>query len=322
MMLNLPATPPEADTARSPKPHATAAEPGNPEESGHPFALLLAADSLVMIPPESPAPVSPEDAEAFAALLAEPQDGKILPPVGELLPPGQFIRAPAPGDANAAVPGTESLNRMLGMLRMLQGNAGVEGEEGLLPRPELKVAELTESSRLAGTLSATLQTAQVTAPPAMPALSAATPTAAAAPPSLPIAVAPGRADWSDAVGQRVLWMVANKSQVAELRLNPPELGPVEVKVRTDEDGVRLSFAAGNAAVREALEAAAPRLREMFLAEGLRLENMDIGQQHAGAGREGEPDAAGVAGSDAGEDDAEQGVHAAAGQRLGLVDCFV
>lgn len=296
MMLNLPATPPEADTARSPKPHGTAAEPGNPEEAGHPFALLL----------------------------AEPHHGKILPPVGELLPPGQFIRGPAAGGADTAAPEAESLSRMLGMLRMLQGNVGVGvgGEDGLLPRPALKVMELTESSRLPGVLSATQQTAQIAASPATPALSAAAPIASTAPPSLPIAVAPGRADWSEAVGQRVLWMVANKSQVAELRLNPPELGPVEVKVRRDEDGVRLSFAAGNAAVREALEAAAPRLREMFLAEGLRLENMDIGQQHAGAGREGEPDAAGIAGNDAGEDDAEQGVHAAAGQRLGLVDCFV
>ncbi|MEI2420416.1 flagellar hook-length control protein FliK, partial [Arthrospira platensis SPKY2] len=118
-----------------------------------------------------------------------------------------------------------------------------EGESPLQLRPELKALELGDSVRLLTTTTGAQPAASVAAAPA----SAGTPPAAApTPPSVPISVAPGRPDWSEAVGQRVLWMLSNNTRVAELRLNPPELGPVEVRVRTEDDGVRLNLAAANA----------------------------------------------------------------------------
>lgn len=336
MMMNTPPNLAEADTARSPQQRARSAEPGTDSGPAGSFARLLAGSggqttgaaaspdpALTITPPGA----LPEEllAEALAeALVAAIETGKIVPPDGEVLPPGFLVRGPAGTTAQPATGDDAPLARMVDMLRALQGFAGqlqpaAEGERPLQPMGEFRVIEQTEPARLLSTALAS----QATPPAGLATTSAtaATPAAAATPPSVPIAVAPGRPDWSEAVGQRVLWMVSHKTQAAEIRLNPPELGPVEVKVRTDDDGVRLSFAAGNAAVREALESAAPRLREMFLAEGLRLENLDIGQRHAGGERGGEPGDAGL--HDGGVDeDADQPVRTALPERVGIVDVFV
>lgn len=318
MMLDMPPTLAEADAVRSPKSRTAAPETGSEGAPAHPFALLLGAGE----------PVDPATEEALAAALAAAiESGKFVPPAGEFLPPGHMLRAPAGLAGDPAAPDDALLTRMIGMLRTLQGLAGpaqpaAPGEMPVQPGLEMRAVEQTDPARLLSTTLGAQAQAQASVSATSPA-TAGTPAAAGTPPAVPIAVPPGRPDWSAAVGQRVLWMVTHKTQVAELRLNPPELGPVEVKVRTDDDGVRLSFAAGNPAVREALESAAPRLREMFLAEGLRLENMDIGQRQPGAGRD---EATGsVAGPDdlAGEEaGADASGRAALPQRAGLVDCFV
>lgn len=82
--------------------------------------------------------------------------------------------------------------------------------------------------------------------------------------------------WDQAVAQRVLWMVKQGAQSAELRINPPGLGAVEIRVALREnDQARVSFTSPHADVREALEAAFPRLREMLHANGLSLEDADV-----------------------------------------------
>jgi len=277
-----------------------------------------------------------------------PLTGQLLPPGAADLPAGFAIRAPGSGpmpgapDAllaatspNGELPagglpagtdGPDSLTRMLEMLRTLNGMPGQFREQlqtAMLRKPGAAGLELVDAAR-SGTLAnnSSLQTAVGASPLANLAAQAGTPPTT--PPSLPINITPGRPDWGEAVGQRVLWMVSNKAQEAELRLNPSELGRVDVKVRVDEDGLRLTFAAGNSAVREALEAAAPRLREMFQAEGLRLENMDIGQQQAGAGERSDASADAEAGRGIGEADDETmpGTPSVARAGLGLVDLFV
>lgn len=284
-----------------------------------PRAVLLEA----MIVANLPEPVPPETVgpDALIAFLPGLEGGNLLPPGGATLPPAPWNPALAGDEAGEE---TNSLARLLGMVRALHGAASVvpgETDEPGQPRSPFPGLELTELGRPGQAAAPTPAAAALSAPlPATPAAAAATPV----PPSLPIAVAPGRPDWNEAVGQRVLWMISNGRQVAELRLNPPELGPVEVRVRADDDGLRLSFAAGNAGVRDALESAAPRLREMLQAEGLRLENMDIGQRHAGAGQRGEAESrtsdAGAGGPDGDAELAD--APAAARPQVGLVDLFV
>lgn len=92
----------------------------------------------------------------------------------------------------------------------------------------------------------------------------------------------GSKGWEGAIADRVMWMVQGEQQTARLKLNPPNLGPLEVRVSVNQDQTSVSFLASQAAVREALEAALPRLREMFDQQSLQLVRADVsdpGMQH-------------------------------------------
>ncbi len=104
-------------------------------------------------------------------------------------------------------------------------------------------------------------------------------------PQLPaIPTAPGEGAWSQALGERILWMTGRDIQRAELRLTPPHLGPVEIRVSVQNDQASVSFTAQHPFTREALEAALPRLREMLGEANLNLADVDVGQRDAGESR--------------------------------------
>lgn len=99
----------------------------------------------------------------------------------------------------------------------------------------------------------------------------------------------GTSGWGDAMGQKLVWMVGQHQQVAELHLNPPHLGPMEVRLTINNDQVSALFVSHQPAVREALEAAMPRLREMFADSGMMLGNAMVSSdslpQRQNSGRE-------------------------------------
>ena len=79
--------------------------------------------------------------------------------------------------------------------------------------------------------------------------------------------------WDDGLGKTLVWVAQGKHGVAELRLNPPELGPLKIVIALGgDDGreARVAFASPHAAVRDAIEAAMPRLREMMADSGISL----------------------------------------------------
>ncbi len=98
--------------------------------------------------------------------------------------------------------------------------------------------------------------------------------------SVSLAVEPrvGTPGWDGALGQRVAWIATQNQHVAELHLNPPNLGPLEVRVTVSNDQASAFFVSHHGAVREAIEAALPRLREMFADNGLTLGNVMVGSQ--------------------------------------------
>ena len=92
---------------------------------------------------------------------------------------------------------------------------------------------------------------------------------------LPVAESVFHPQWGEALGNRVTWLVTQEVQRAELRLNPPELGPIEVRIAVKNDSAEISFLASTGSIREAIEAAVPRLREMLDENNLRLVNVDV-----------------------------------------------
>lgn len=91
----------------------------------------------------------------------------------------------------------------------------------------------------------------------------------------------GAPEWGNALGEKVTWM-ANQggrgSQVAELHLNPPNLGPLEVRLTVNNDQATAMFVSHHPAVRDAIETALPRLREMLADNGIMLGNTSVGAE--------------------------------------------
>ena len=93
-------------------------------------------------------------------------------------------------------------------------------------------------------------------------------------------------NWASDFGQKIVWLASNDKQSAQLTLNPPQMGPIEISLNVDKGNASVSFASANAEVRDAIETALPRLREMFASAGIELGQTNVGaesfsQQQAG-----------------------------------------
>lgn len=94
-----------------------------------------------------------------------------------------------------------------------------------------------------------------------------------------------RPAWSQGFGKQIVWMVNQNISSAEVKLNPAHLGPVEVFIDMSDDQVNVSMTSRHAVVREAMEQALPKLREMLEANGFNLADADISQHSFSQQRE-------------------------------------
>lgn len=99
------------------------------------------------------------------------------------------------------------------------------------------------------------------------------------PPAISVPV--GEKGWDNVLSNRIMWMVGGQMQQASLHITPRHLGPVDIQVSIQNDQTNISFLTNNAAVKEALESAIPRLREMFADNNMQLVNVDVAQRDAG-----------------------------------------
>ena len=91
--------------------------------------------------------------------------------------------------------------------------------------------------------------------------------------SVPVPV--GQPQWSQAVGEKVLWLAAQNVSSAEINLHPKDLGPMQVKVSVNQEQVTVSFTSQHSVVRDVLDQNLNRLRDMFSEQGLNLANVDV-----------------------------------------------
>jgi flagellar hook-length control protein FliK len=136
----------------------------------------------------------------------------------------------------------------------------------------------------------------------------------------------GSSGWDDALGQRVLLMVSSQEQVAELSLNPPDLGPLQVTLSISNDQATATFVSQHADVRQALEAALPRLKEMMAESGINLGGASVsggdGSQQQGFERQSRPGSRYSTGmSLAGHANDNATAASSAGRKSMLVDIF-
>ncbi|WP_286875739.1 flagellar hook-length control protein FliK [Idiomarina sp. UBA4520] len=83
---------------------------------------------------------------------------------------------------------------------------------------------------------------------------------------------------SQKLQERINIMMSKNIQRADIRLDPPELGNVQIRVNVSGEQTTVQFQVQNAQAREAIESAMPRLREMMEQQGLNLADTQVGEQ--------------------------------------------
>ena len=81
--------------------------------------------------------------------------------------------------------------------------------------------------------------------------------------------------WATDFGQKIVWLASNDKQSAQITLNPPQMGPIEISLSLDKGNASASFTSANSEVRNALETAMPKLREMFASAGIELGQTNV-----------------------------------------------
>lgn len=122
--------------------------------------------------------------------------------------------------------------------------------------------------------------------------------------------------WADDVGHQISWLADQGMSKAELVLTPPHLGRIEITLEIGSDLSTAQFVSANPLVREALEQAMPRLREM-LAEG----GISLGEANVSSDQPSRDDQGGEQRGQRGRDSGELAVSQTARRGTGLVDLF-
>jgi flagellar hook-length control protein FliK len=105
-------------------------------------------------------------------------------------------------------------------------------------------------------------------------------------PALQMSSAFSQNGWSSELGQKVMWLARADLQQAQLQLNPKHLGPLEIKITMNADQqINVNFLTHSAAVKDALDQATPRLREVFDQSGLNLADVNVQQESNKQNRE-------------------------------------
>lgn len=97
-------------------------------------------------------------------------------------------------------------------------------------------------------------------------------------PAFKIAAGVDTAQFGQGVADRVALMMDGNLTSAKLQVNPPALGPIEVRIALQGGHAQVSFSSHSAVTRDALEASSPKLREMLGSQGFSQVSVDISQR--------------------------------------------
>ena len=104
------------------------------------------------------------------------------------------------------------------------------------------------------------------------------PADAAPTPTLKVAAGMDTPEFGQGLADRVSWMVGNNLNGAKLQVNPPQLGPIEVRIAVQGSHAQVWLTSHSAVTRDALESSSPKLREMLGAQGFGQVSVDISQR--------------------------------------------
>lgn len=103
-----------------------------------------------------------------------------------------------------------------------------------------------------------------------------TPVQSAAVRDIPVSLQDHR--WAGHVGEQVVWMAKHEQQSAQININPPQLGPLQITLNLNGDQASAMFVSPHAEVRQAIQDAMPQLRDMLATSGINLGQANVGSQ--------------------------------------------
>jgi hypothetical protein len=80
------------------------------------------------------------------------------------------------------------------------------------------------------------------------------------------------------LAEQVRWSVEQGLETAEIKLHPPSLGALDVRLVQEGDKTHVQFVSAHPITREVLEAAVPRLRDALAQDGVLLGNVSVSDQ--------------------------------------------
>lgn len=215
-------------------------------------ALLLPAGASATSSSSGPVNGVPGQAESMASLM-----------------PGAGVQKPGlsgkPGQGSQSAPG---LTAGLQLTETLASTLGNETSRPTEPASLIAAGRFQSSLEVAGQQAANAAATRLPAEASVPLKSYAT--------SIDTPV--GQADWGDKLVGKLSWLTARNMSVAEIHLTPPDMGPMEVKVRVQNEQANITVHAANPVVREQLEQQSHRLRDMLGEQGLNLTQFDVSDQ--------------------------------------------
>ena len=266
-------------------PPATASVNGDPANTAQQTLAGQAATALAVtanatkdaVQPGAAAPATSRDAlhaaldklSGSANVLAAPATGIAAP---------QDSTTPAATPLTSPTPKAPTFDKTLADAKsaLTASSAQTPSQAPAAPPLQADVAKTDTPHALAATQDATDAARATLAAATAAATAAAQPSlltsAAAGAAAHAHALAPrvGTADWTEALSQKVVFLSNAHQQSVELTLNPPDLGPLQVVLRVADNHAHALFVSQHAQVREAVEAALPKLRDAMEAGGLGL----------------------------------------------------
>ncbi|QUJ66693.1 flagellar hook-length control protein FliK [Photobacterium sp. GJ3] len=131
------------------------------------------------------------------------------------------------------------------------------------------------------------------------------------------------------LAERVQMLMSKNLKHVDIRLDPPELGRLQIKLHINQDQASVQFNVSNAQTRDLIEQAMPRLRELLQQQGIQLAQgsvqQDSGQQLAGQQTGGQQQGTGNSGggrhAEAAEEDAGSAVAMTVSEQRDGIDYY-
>jgi flagellar hook-length control protein FliK len=97
-------------------------------------------------------------------------------------------------------------------------------------------------------------------------------------PTFRVAAGVDTAQFGQGVADRVSMMMDGSLTSAKLQVNPPALGPIEVRIALQGGHAQISFSSHSAVTRDALESSSANLKDMLGSQGFSSVSVDISQR--------------------------------------------